>query len=148
MTTPRQQLADELLRRFAAALRLGSCIRGPIRSSGATSTCSPPPFSSCTNRPRPSSSASSATEIVVDDVPVTKADTLGGLTRRLLKQIAIERITIDRGVTREEIGTLVDAVTTLEVKADQTPPPFPTLKHIRVGPGHRRGAGRGPMPPT
>ena len=65
-------------------------------------------------------------------MPVTKADTLGGLTRRL-KQISIERITIDRGVTREEIGTLVDAVTTLEVKADQKPPPFPTLKHVRVG---------------
>ena len=38
---------------------------------------------------------------------------------RRLKQIGVERITIDRGVTRDEIATLVDAVTTLEVEADE-----------------------------
>ena len=47
--------------------------------------------------------------------------------------MAIERITIDRGVTTEELQTLVDAVCTLEPRSDGEPPPFPTLPHVRVG---------------
>jgi putative nucleotidyltransferase with HDIG domain len=51
-------------------------------------------------------------KVIVDDAP-SKADGLSGLVRRL-KQIGIERITIDRGVTTDELQTLVDAVCTLE----------------------------------
>ena len=132
MTTPRQQLADELLRRFAAALRSGQLYSRTHPIIGRNLDLLAAAVQQLHEQAPAIVIGIVGDEIIVDDVPVTKADTLGGLTRRL-KQIAIERITIDRGVTREEIGTLVDAVTTLEVKADQTPPPFPTLKHIRVG---------------
>jgi hypothetical protein len=37
-------------------------------------------------------------EIVVDDRPLSRADTLGGLVRRL-KDIGVERVTIDRGIS-------------------------------------------------
>jgi putative nucleotidyltransferase with HDIG domain len=60
-----------------------------------------------------------------------QADTLANLARRL-KQIAVERVTIDRGVTAEEIASFVAAVATLEAAGDE-PPPFPQLAHIRVG---------------
>ena len=132
MTAPRQQLADELLRRFAAALR-----------SGQLYSRSPPIIARnlelLTGAVRQLHEHAPSIvigivgdEIIVDDVPVTKADALGGLTRRL-KQISVERITIDRGATPEEIAALVDTVTTIEVKAGQDPPPFPALKHVRVG---------------
>ena len=41
-------------------------------------------------------------EVIVDDMPMAKADTLGPLIRRL-QQSGVERITIDRGVTSDEI---------------------------------------------
>jgi putative nucleotidyltransferase with HDIG domain len=71
-------------------------------------------------------------KIIVDDVPLAKAEILGGLVRRL-KQIGIERVTIDRGVTPEEVKTMVDALVTLEPRSDGEPPQFPLLPHVRVG---------------
>jgi putative nucleotidyltransferase with HDIG domain len=71
-------------------------------------------------------------EIIVGDTPVAKGDTLGGLIRRL-KQISVERITIDRGVTAEEIATLLEAVTTVDPPPDGEPPALPSFEHIRVG---------------
>ena len=50
-------------------------------------------------------------EVIVDDMPMAKADTLGPLVRRL-QQSGVERITIDRGVTLDELGLFVEAVTT------------------------------------
>ncbi len=72
-------------------------------------------------------------EVIVDDMPMAKADVLGGLVRRL-QQSGIERITIERGVTTEEIGTFLDAVTSIDpVDAPQNAAAFPPLPHIRVG---------------
>ena len=48
-------------------------------------------------------------------MPMAKADTLGPFVRRL-QQSGIERITIDRGVTTEEITTFIDAVTTIDAR--------------------------------
>ena len=39
-------------------------------------------------------------EVVVDDTPMAKADAIGPLIRRL-QQSGVERIAIDRGVTRD-----------------------------------------------
>jgi putative nucleotidyltransferase with HDIG domain len=132
MTAARQQLADELLRRFAAALRAGQLYskNHPIIARNLELLVS---GIQQLHEHAPSIVIGIVgDEIIVDDVPITKADALGGLTRRL-KQISIERITIDRGATREEIATLVETVTTVEVKAGSEPPPFPALKHVRVG---------------
>ena len=132
MTAARQQLADELLRRFAAALRAGQLYskNHPIIARNLELLVS---GIQQLHEHAPSIVIGIVgDEIIVDDVPVTKAEALGGLARRL-KQISIERITIDRGATREEIATLVDTVTTVEVKAGSEQPPFPALKHVRVG---------------
>ncbi len=46
----------------------------------------------------------------------------------------IERISIDRGVTPEEIADLIHGVNTLERRDNlEEPFEFPTLAHIRVG---------------
>jgi putative nucleotidyltransferase with HDIG domain len=132
MTTPRAQLADELLRRFAAALRSGQLYaRGhPIVARNLDSLTAAVQL---LHGLAPSIVLGIVgDEIIIDDTPMSKGESLGGLVRRL-KQIAVERVTIDRGVTADQIATFVDAVTTLEANPDGGLPAFPALPHIRVG---------------
>ena len=130
---PRQQLADELLRRLAASLRSAQLYSAghPIiaRNVEALSaaiqllhTLGPATVVGIVGD-----------EIIVDDVPIAKADTLATLVRRL-QQAGVERVTIDRGVTVDELATFIEAVTRIEARTDgDTAMPFPPLKHIRVG---------------
>jgi len=130
--TPRAQLADELLRRFAASLRSGQLYSKShpiiVRNLAALSAAV-----QLLHALEPTIVIGIVgDEIVVDDTPISKAENLASVSRRL-KQIGVERVTIDRGVTSEEIATFVEAVTTLERRPDGEPAPFPTLPHIRVG---------------
>ena len=130
--TPRAQLADELLRRFAASLRSGQLYsKGHpiiVRNLAALSAAV-----QLLHALEPTIVIGVVgDEIIVDDTPISKAENLASVSRRL-KQIGVERVTIDRGVTSEEIATFVEAVTTLERRPDGEPAPFPTLPHIRVG---------------
>jgi putative nucleotidyltransferase with HDIG domain len=127
----RAQLADELLRRFAAALRSGQLYSKahPIVARNHEAF-----FQAIQLLHALESSivvGIVGDEIIVDDLPIAKGDTLGALVRRL-KHISVERITIDRGVTAEEVTTLIDAVSSLEPKEGEQPA-FPSLPHIRVG---------------
>ena len=131
-TTPRAQLADELLRRFAASLRSAQLYSKShpiiVRNMAALSAAV-----QLLHALEPAIVIGMVgEEIIVDDTPISKAENLGSVSRRL-KQIGVERVTIDRGVTTEEIATFVEAVTTLEPRPDGEPAPFPTLPHIRVG---------------
>jgi len=132
MSAPsRSAVADELLRRFAAALRSSQLYsKGhPLitRNLGALVAA----VESLHGQETSTVIGIVGEKVIVDDAP-SKADGLSGLVRRL-KQIGIERITIDRGVTTDELQTLVDAVSTLEPRPDGEPPPFPPLAHVRVG---------------
>ena len=134
MTSPRAQLADELLRRLAAALRSGQLYsRGhPIitRNLEALSAA----LQLLHGLAPTVVIGLIGDEVVVDDTPMAKADTIGPLIRRL-QESGVERIAIDRGVTRDEITAFLDAVTALEPRggADEGPPGMPDLPHIRVG---------------
>jgi len=130
VTAPRIQLADELLRRFAAALRSAQLYsKGhPIiaRNLESLSTAI-----QLLHTLAPSTTIGIvADQIVVDDMPMTKADTLAGLARRL-QQAGIERVVIDRGVLLDELKTLVEAVSTAE--GTESTVAVPALPHIRVG---------------
>ena len=75
-------------------------------------------------------------EIIVDDVPIARADALMALVRRL-QQSGVERVTIDRGATLDELSAFVGAVTRLEPRREaEEETAFPALKHIRVGRVH------------
>jgi putative nucleotidyltransferase with HDIG domain len=133
MTTgPRAQLADELLRRFAAALRSGQLYsrNHPIITRNLES------LAAAVNLLHTLDTSVVVgivgDEVIVDDMPISRGENTLGLVRRL-KQIGVERVTIDRGVTSDELATFLDAVSTLEVTAGAEPPPFPALPHIRVG---------------
>ena len=133
MTAPRFQLADELLRRLAAALRSSQLYskghpiigRNLEQLSAAVQLL---------HSLQPSTVVGFVgDEIIVDDMPVARAEVLGGIVRRL-QRAGIERITFDRGVTNDELSTFVDAVTAIEVReGDDGEPAFPSLPHIRVG---------------
>ena len=132
MTAPRTELSNDLLRRFAAALRSGQLYASthPIIARNVAALADTIQRLHATNPTIVVGIVGD--EVIVDDVPVSKAENLGGLVRRL-KQIAIERVTIDRGVTADEIAALVDAVTRSEAVSNGSMPSFPALAHIRVG---------------
>jgi putative nucleotidyltransferase with HDIG domain len=128
---PRAQLADELLRRFAAALRATQLYsKGhPLITQNLGSLMAAVQL---VHGQQPSTVIGIVDDRVIVDEAPSKADGLSGLVKRL-RQIGVERITIDRGVTAEELATLVDTVSTLEPRSDAEPPAFPALPHIRVG---------------
>jgi len=134
MTAPRFQLADELLRRFAAALRSSQ-----LYSKGHPIIARNLEQLSAAIQLLHSLAPTTVIgfvgdEIIVDDMPIAKAETLGGIVRRL-QQHGIDRINIDRGVTTEELAAFVDAVGRLEAKVEgvDAPDPFAEMTHIRVG---------------
>jgi hypothetical protein len=133
MTAPRFQLADELLRRFAASLRSVQLYSAghPIiaRNLEALSTAV-----QLLHSLQPTVVIGIVgDEVIVDDMPMAKADTLGPLVRRL-QQSGIERITMDRGVTKEDIAAFIIAVTTIDTRnAEAGAETFPVIPHIRVG---------------
>ena len=130
MTTPRLQLADELLRRFAAALRSAQLYsKGhPIIGRNLESLSSAVQLLHALN---PSVTIGIVgDQIVVDDMPMTKVDALGGLVKRL-QQAGVERVVIDRGVLPDELKALVEAVSAAETSSAGAS--MPTLPHIRVG---------------
>jgi putative nucleotidyltransferase with HDIG domain len=132
-TPPRLQLADELLRRFAATLRSAQLYsKGhPIIARNLESLAT---ALQLLHTLQPSIVVGLvADEVIVDDMPMAKADTMGPLVRRL-QTAGVERITIDRGVTTEELLLFVDAFTSVEQDhAIDRPSAFPTMSHIRVG---------------
>src|SRR5207249_3042078 len=73
-------------------------------------------------------------EIIVDDMPMAKAESLGPLVRRL-QQNSVERITIEHGVTSDEISTFIEAVSASEEREGEAggESTLPSLPHIRVG---------------
>jgi len=67
-------------------------------------------------------------------MPIAKADTLGPLIRRL-QQSGVDRITVERGVTSDELATFIEAITTIDGRPAGAGemPEFPAIAHVRVG---------------
>jgi putative nucleotidyltransferase with HDIG domain len=132
MSAPRVQLADELLRRLAAALRAAQLYSSghPIigRNVEALSAAV-----QLLHALQPAIVIGIVgDEVIVDDLPIARADTLGGLVRRL-REAAIERVSIERGVTREELDAFVGAVSALEARPEAGAAAVPPLAHIHIG---------------
>jgi len=134
MSAPRFQLADELLRRFAAALRSSQLysVGHPIITRNLEGMSSA--FQLLHSLQPAVVIGMVGDEVIVDDMPMAKADTLGPLMKRLQKS-GIERITVERGVTIEELAQFVEAITKLDAQAgvSDAPRELPAIPHIRVG---------------
>jgi putative nucleotidyltransferase with HDIG domain len=133
VSAPRFQLADELLRRFAASLRSVQ-LYSPGHPIIARNLESLSTAVQLLHSLQPTVVIGIVgDEVIVDDMPMAKADTLGPLVRRL-HQSGVERITIDRGVTREDLAAFIVGVTTIDTRnAEQGAELFPVIPHIRVG---------------
>jgi putative nucleotidyltransferase with HDIG domain len=128
---PRTALAEEVLRRLAAALRSGQLysrghpliarnLDGLRRAIEALHDVAPSIVIGIVGD-----------EVIVDDLPVGSAGGLLALVRRL-RQIGIERINIDRGVQPEEISALAEFVAEAQPN-ERSAEMFPALRHVRVG---------------
>jgi putative nucleotidyltransferase with HDIG domain len=130
----RVRLADELLRRFASALR-GAQLYAPSHPLVARNTNAlHETIALVIGQQRNLTLGVVGGEFVVGDVPLPKSSgTMGDLMRRL-QRIGVERIVVDREVTAEEIAALVLAFSNAEGKTGQTETlQLPPLPHIQVG---------------
>jgi putative nucleotidyltransferase with HDIG domain len=133
MSAPRFQLADELLRRLAASLRSAQLYSPghPIIARNLDSLSAA--FQMLHGLQPLVTIGLVGDEVIVDDMPMAKADTLGPFVRRL-QQAGVERIAVERGVTIDEITVFLAAITTIDARdtADAAET-FPAIAHIRVG---------------
>ena len=132
----RLQLADDLLRRFASALRAAQ-LYSPAHPLVARNTAAlTEALTVITGRQQSVTLGIVGGEFVVGDVPLPRSSgTMGDLMRRL-ERAGVERVVVDRDVTHGEIATLVAALARSDGRHG-TPngqvPPLPSLPHIQVG---------------
>ncbi|MCU1382852.1 MAG: hypothetical protein JWL71_1549 [Acidobacteria bacterium] len=132
MSAPRFQLADELLRRFAASLRSAQ-LYSPGHPIIARNLASLSAAFQMLHGLQPTVTIGLVgEEVIVDDMPMARADALGPFVRRL-QQAGVERITVDRGVTVDEITTFLAAITTIDARDSNAAESFPAIAHVRVG---------------
>jgi putative nucleotidyltransferase with HDIG domain len=132
MSAPRFQLADELLRRLAASLRSTQLYSPGHPIIGRNLESLSAAFQMLHGLQPTVTIGLVGEEIIVDDMPMARADTLGPFVRRL-QQAGVERITVDRGVTIDEITDFLAAITTIDAREGDAPSTFPAIPHIRVG---------------
>src|SRR5450756_1040345 len=129
----RQSLMEDLLRRFGAALR-GAQLYAPGHPLVMRNVAS---FTEVVQRlleDVPSISiALVADEVVIGDVPMTRgAATLGELFGKL-KARGVERVSIDKGATVDELIATIDALyRRIQSVGDPNDNPFPDLPHVRI----------------
>jgi putative nucleotidyltransferase with HDIG domain len=132
MSAPRFQLADELLRRFAASLRSAQLYSPGHPIIGRNLESLSAALQMMHGLQPTVTIGLVGDEVIVDDMPMARADMLGPFVRRL-QQAGVERITIDRGVTLDEITEFLAAITTIDARLGDAAETFPAIAHIRVG---------------
>jgi len=127
----RAKLADDLVRRLAAALR-GVQLYAPGHPLVARSVTALAETLALVHATSPSIAIGIVgEELVVGEIPVLRAESMGKLTRQL-QQVGIERIVIDRGVQPAELTELIKTLGAVDATAESTTS-LARLKHIRVG---------------
>jgi putative nucleotidyltransferase with HDIG domain len=134
MAAPRVQMAEDLIRSFAATMRsvqLYSKGHPIIGKNVAALTAAIQVLHSVETSVV---IGMVGNEVIVDDLPVSKSESLAPTARRL-KQGGIERITIDRGVTIDELAMFAAAVAAIDGVEDSSAvaESLAALTHIRVG---------------
>lgn len=128
----RVQLADDLLRRFASAVRAAQLYARTHPLVGRSVATFAEGIDLILGQERTITIGVVGGEFVVGEVPLPRASAMMGDLLQRLQRVGVERITIDHEVTQDEIGTLVHAMASLEpVGEDQ--PAIPPLAHIQVG---------------
>jgi putative nucleotidyltransferase with HDIG domain len=128
----RAKLADDLLRRFAAAVR-STQLYAPGHPLVTRSLAALADTLTLVHATAPSIAIGVVgDDLVVGDLPVPRAAEVMGELMRRLQQASIERIVIDRGVDVDELTQLVQTIGRAEPGNDAAGP-LGLLRHIRVG---------------
>lgn len=129
---PRAQLADDLLRRLAAALRSVQ-LYAPGHPLVARSIATLAETLALIHSTSPSIAIGIiGEELVVGDIPVPRAAESMGKLKRQLQDVGIERIVIDQGVQPAELTQLAQTIGAAGATQESTAS-LSQLKHIRVG---------------
>src|SRR3954471_7695757 len=102
MSAPRMQLAEELLPRVHPPMRSAQLYSPGHPIIGRNLESLSAAFQMLHGLQPTVTIGLVGDEVIVDDSPLAKVDTLGPFVRRL-QQAGVERITIDRGVTIDDI---------------------------------------------
>src|SRR5262245_56053921 len=130
----RVHLADDLLRRFAAALK-GAQLYAPSHPLVKRNTeAFAESLALVMGQQRSLTLGVIGGEFVVGDVPVPKASgTMSDLLRRL-RRAGVERIVIDHDVPRDEIAGLVTSLASLDRQLEpDAAAAVPSFTHIQIG---------------
>ena len=129
----RVQLADELLRRFASALR-GAQLYSPAHPLVSRNTVAFTEVVGLVIGKQPSITLGVVgDDFIVGDVPVPRAaGTMGELLKRL-RRLGVERIVIDRDVGHEELTGLIAALATAERLQESGSADLPAFPHVQIG---------------
>ncbi len=132
MSTQRTKFAEELLRRLSATVRSAQLYSPghPIISRNLDGLRASLQFFHSLSQSVVVGLVGK--EIIVDDVPMASAETMGAVVKRL-NEAGVERITIDRGVSPEELTGFMAALAQLRKEEDEATAKFPAFEHIRVG---------------
>src|ERR1700742_4325423 len=117
MSAPRFQLADELLRRLAASLRSAQLYSPGHPIIGRNLESLSAAFQMLHGLQPTVTIGLVGEGVIVDDMPMARAEPLGPFVRRL-QQAGVERITVDRGVTVDEITEFLAAITTIDAREE------------------------------
>jgi len=130
----RVQLADDLLRRFAAALKGAQLYTASHPLVRRNTDAFAESLALVIGQQRSLTLGVVGGEFVVGDVPVPKASgTMSDLLRRL-RRAGVERIVVDHDVPRDEIVGLVTALASLDRQIEQdAAAALPTFPHIQIG---------------
>jgi putative nucleotidyltransferase with HDIG domain len=122
------RLADELVRRLAAAIR-GAQLYAPGHPLVIRSIAALADVLALVHASTPSIAVGVVGEdLVVGEIPIPRAALNLGEMMRRLQQSGIERIVIDRGVTNDELLEFVQSVARGEQQQSS-----PNFAHVRVG---------------
>ncbi|HEY7446418.1 MAG TPA: HD domain-containing phosphohydrolase [Vicinamibacterales bacterium] len=131
-------LFDELLRRFGGSLRGIQLYASnhPLVTRNIQGLCDT--IRAIQAHEAPTAIGVVGDELVVADVPMPKASSSMGELIRRLKVLGVERITIDRGVSNEEMAAFIQRLGTidpiaLKEAAARGNPDILSQPHIRVG---------------
>ena len=128
----RVQLADDVLRRFAAAVRAAQLYARAHPLVARSVAQFAEGLGLIMGQQRLIALGVVGGEFVVAEVPLPRATALMGDMLRRLQRVGVERVTFDRDVTQEELVTLVHALASLEPAAGDEPV-IPAMAHIQVG---------------
>jgi len=128
----RVQLADEVLRRFASAVRSAQLYARAHPLVARSVAQFAEGLTLVIGQQHTITLGVVGGEFVVGDVPLPRASAMMGDMLRRLQRVGVERITFDREVTQEEIVPLVHALASLEPVAGAEPS-IPPLPHVQVG---------------